>query len=266
MTISVHSLDLAYPTSDQAIVANMDAELDLTSITAIIGPNGCGKSTLLRGLLGLMSPANGKIVLDGEALTSWSAKRLARRIAFLPQSPSAPDGLTLRQIVGHGRFAHKGLLSGQTREDVSIIEEALHRTGLDDLADRPFSTLSGGERQRGWIALALAQKAKAIFLDEPTTFLDIGHQHDILDLVRELNQQDGIGIVMVLHDINQAAAYADRVIALDKGAIVADGRGEDIITAELMESLFKVKVQIQHLDHGTGRYPHCIPLASHMRA
>lgn len=266
MTISIRSLDLAYPTSPKPIIQNMQADLELDEITAIIGPNGCGKSTLLRSLLGLLTPSNGEIVLDGQALKSWPVKKLAKRIAFLPQRPSAPDGLSLRQIVSHGRFAHKGLLSAQTKEDMQIVDEALERTNLRDLADRPFSSLSGGECQRGWIALALAQKSKAIFLDEPTTFLDIGHQHEILDLVRQLNQQDNIGIVMVLHDINQAAAYADRLIALKDGGIVADGTGEEIITPDLMEDLFKIKVHIHHLDHGTARYPHCIALASHMRA
>ena len=264
MTIAARDLTLGY--NGATIVPALTLDIDLGQITAVIGPNGCGKSTLLRGLLGLLPPRAGGVALDGRPLRRWNARALARRIAFLPQSPVAPEGLTVRQVVSHGRFAHQSLWASQTEQDRRIVAEALDLTGLSHLGDRLFSTLSGGERQRGWIALALAQRAAAVFLDEPTTFLDLGHQLEILDLLRQLNVERNIGIVMVLHDVNHAAAYADRIIAMREGRLVADGTGVEVVTASLMRDLFGVSADIRLLDGDGRQYPHCIPLAAHMRA
>ncbi|MEM1048994.1 MAG: ABC transporter ATP-binding protein [Pseudomonadota bacterium] len=258
--MSLHATNLTLGYSGRPVVRDLSFSFDLRQSIAIIGPNGCGKSTLLRGLLGLLPPLSGSIELDGKAIGKWNARALARRIAFLPQSPVAPEGLTVRQIVEHGRFAHQSLWAPQTKEDRRIVGEALARTGLSHLADRQFSTLSGGERQRGWIALALAQRADAVFFDEPTTFLDLGHQLDIMDLLRRLNLDHDIGILMVLHDVNHAACYADRVVALHSGRLIADGNGPEVITAGLMADLFGVRTEIQMLEAGGRRYPHCIPL------
>lgn len=262
MSLSAKNLSLGY--DGLHVVRDLSLTLCLDRITAIIGPNGCGKSTLLRGLLGLLPTQSGNITIGGKPLQDWTAKALARRIAFLPQNPIAPDGLTVRQIVEHGRFAHQSPWKSRSNEDHGIVGEALKRTGLSHLAERHFSTLSGGERQRGWIALALAQQADALFLDEPTTFLDLGHQLEIMDLLRDLNRNSGIGIVMVLHDVNHAAAHADRILAMRSGRLIADGSCIDVVTSALMVDLFGVMAEIRVLEANGRRYPHCIPISANV--
>lgn len=259
MTLKANNIDLAYQT--HKIVRELSLELNPNEITAIIGPNGCGKSTLLRGLTGLLHPQNGAVTLDEKTIQSWPKKKLAKQIAILPQNPTAPEGLTVKQLVEHGRFAHQTLFSKPSIEDAEIVEWAMQQTSIIEYADRLFHTLSGGERQRAWIALALAQKAELLFLDEPTTFLDIGHQLEIMELLRNLNQSHKIGVVMVLHDINQAGIYADRLISLKEGKIIADGKPFDIISTDLMQTLFNAKTKIISYTHNGQKVPHCIPLS-----
>lgn len=259
MTLMAKNITLSY--RSHKIIDHLDLEIDPNEITAIIGPNGCGKSTLLKGLTGLLIPVEGKVTLDGKPLQEWPKKTLAKQIAILPQNPSAPKGLTVKQLVEHGRFAHQSLFSKPTLEDAEIVDWALQQTSVIDYQARLFDTLSGGERQRAWIALALAQKAKILFLDEPTTFLDIGHQLEVMELLKELNQSHNIGIVMILHDINQAGNSADRLIAMKQGCIVADGRAQEIITPKLMKELFNANTKIINYEHFGQQKSYCIPVS-----
>lgn len=265
MTFSIDNLTLGYAGLESIVIDSLSAQLSLDNITAIIGPNGSGKSTFLRGLLNLHQATKGHILLDQLAISKWPKKKLAKRIAFLPQNPTAPEGLTVQQIVEHGRFAHQSLWGNNSSDDNNAIDEALYHTNLTRFAHRPFATLSGGERQRGWIALALAQKADAIFLDEPTTFLDLGHQLEILELIKKLNVEKLIGVVMILHEVNHAAAFADRIIALQNGKIIADGEPEKVITKSNMDRLFNINSVIHDMEIQGVNYPHCIPLASQRR-
>lgn len=259
MNISAKNLSLAY--QKQTIVNDLSVKIDVSKITAIIGPNGCGKSTLLRGLTGLLRPLSGCVELNEKSLDLWSKKQLAKHIAILSQNPLAPDGLTVKQLVEHGRFAHQSLFSKATKQDIEIVDWAMEQTNVYDMRGRLFKSLSGGERQRAWIALALAQKSNMLFLDEPTTFLDIGHQFEIMELLQKLNQQHKIGIAMVLHDVNQACIYSDRLIAMRKGKIIVDGHPSEIINASLMYELFNAKTEIISLKRNGKIIPYCIPLS-----
>lgn len=256
MSLKINQLSLGY--GALRITQDLSLDLDTKDFIAIIGPNGCGKSTLLRGLTGALTPETGDVLLDDKNVANWPLKELAQRLVYLPQNPEAPDGLTLKQIVEHGRFAHHGLFSRKTDEDAELVDQAIAQTGLSDLSDRMFSTLSGGERQRGWIALALAQNANLFLLDEPTTYLDIGHQAQALDLLKQLNKDREIGVIVVLHDINHAATYADRILAMKDGEIIADGAPNDIISVELIKELFGVEVKIIAVEMLGQNKPHCI--------
>lgn len=258
MTLATEKASWGY--RDQVIIPPLDCTIDTSSIIAIIGPNGCGKSTLLRGLTGLLPGISGYVELDGKVVQDWPRKAFAKRIAVLAQSPSAPDGLTVRQLVEHGRFPHQGVFGQGQKDDREIVDWALSVVRLSHMQDRVFQSLSGGERQRGWIALALAQKSDMLFLDEPTTFLDIGHQLEILELLHQLNQELGLGIVMVLHDINHASMYADRIIAMKEGHIQADGSASQVINQELVQHLFNTHARIIEVDHNGGMVPFSIPL------
>lgn len=258
MTLATHAVSWGY--KDQIIIPPLDLMLETDKITAIIGPNGCGKSTLLRGLTGLLAGVSGYVELDGKELLDWPRKAFAKRIAVLAQSPTAPEGLTVRQLVEHGRFPHQGLFGQRQSEDREIVDWALSVVRLSHMQDRVFQSLSGGERQRGWVALALAQKSDMLFLDEPTTFLDIGHQLEIMELLQKLNQDLGLGIAMVLHDINHASMYADRIIAMKEGHIHADGPANNVINVQLVKHLFNTHAHIIELDHNGSKVPFSIPL------
>jgi iron complex transport system ATP-binding protein len=262
MTLEAHSITVGY--GALPVLSKVALALEPGRITAIIGPNGCGKSTLMRALGGMLVPVHGTVTLENTPIARWPRKRLARHLALLPQAPVAPDGMSVRRVVEHGRFAHQGFFAGASEEDHDIVRWAIAKVGLTQFAERPFSQLSGGERQRGWIALALAQKPQWLLLDEPTTFLDIGHQFEVLDLLVDLNRNAGLGIVMVLHDINQAAMYADRIVAMQSGAIIADGSPHDVVNADLVRDLFALAVDIIEVGEAAQRRPHCVALPAHL--
>ena len=234
--LSAEALTIRY--RDRTIVPRLDLVIPPGRITAIVGPNGCGKSTLLKALTRLIPAKEGRVVLDGTELRSRSAKDLARTIGLLPQSPTAPEGIAVADLVSRGRHPHQKAFARFTAHDGEVVAGALAATGTAELADRPVDELSGGQRQRVWIAMALAQETDILLLDEPTTFLDLSHQIDVLDLLADLNQLQGTTIVMVLHDINLAARYADHLIAMRAGEIVADGPPGDVLTEELISEVF----------------------------
>ena len=234
--LSAESLTLAY--GDREVVHDLDLSIPSGQITAIVGANGCGKSTLLRALARLIRPRSGQVVLDGAVLASRPTKEVARTLGLLPQSPLAPEGIAVADLVGRGRHPHQRLLARWTAHDYAAVAAALEATGIADLADRSIDELSGGQRQRVWIAMALAQETDILLLDEPTTFLDVAHQIDVLDLLTDLNRSRGTTIVMVLHDLNLAARYADELVAVVAGRVHALGSPRDIVTAELVRDVF----------------------------
>ncbi|MDK1489740.1 ABC transporter ATP-binding protein [Sinorhizobium sp. 7-81] len=210
-------------------------------VRALIGPNGSGKSTALQALAGLIKPAEGRAEIDNVPVASMSRRAIAKKLAFLPQQPTAPDEMTVAQLVRQGRYPHVGLFRSYDRTDEQAIEWALESTGLTGLADRSLQELSGGERQRAWISAALAQEAGILLLDEPTSFLDIGYQVEVLDLVHRLSRERGVTIVMAIHDINQAVAISDRISLLEKGELRFDGTPRDLAESGLIEKTFRVR-------------------------
>ncbi|QCW50745.1 ABC transporter ATP-binding protein [Nocardioides dongxiaopingii] len=207
------------------------------SFTVIIGPNGCGKSTLLRALARLLEPSSGRVVLDGRAVSDYRGKEAARVVGLLPQTSLAPDGITVADLVGRGRYPHQGLIRGFSAADKAAVDRAMTATGVADLASRPVDELSGGQRQRVWVAMALAQETPLLLLDEPTTYLDIAHQIDLLDLLAGLHR-GGSTLVAVLHDLNQATRYATHLVVMKDGAVAAQGPPRDIFTADLVHEVF----------------------------
>ncbi len=248
--------------SDNIVIPQVSLTLNEGEITCLIGPNGCGKSTLLKALAGLLSPTEGQVLLDNKTLSNWSPKALARRLTLLPQSPVAPDDISVHQLVSYGRFAHQGLFGRMSQQDIDAVDNALNQTGMQPLKHRIFNTLSGGERQRGWIALALAQQSDILLLDEPTTYLDIGHQLEALDLLSRLNQQQGLTVIMVLHDINQASQYGDRILTMKQGRIIADGTPLEVITPKLMQQVFGIDIELIVREQGQKQYPYGMPLTA----
>ncbi|MEM9632218.1 MAG: ABC transporter ATP-binding protein [Pseudomonadota bacterium] len=255
MYLTAENLSVGY--RSKQVLRDVSLSVDPSEIAVIIGPNGSGKSTLLTALSGQISPAGGKVFLQGKSLASWRRRSLARNLAFLPQQPQAPGHIRVRDLVTFGRFAHRGPLSSPSARDHEAVDHALEQTGSTQLADRDFGALSGGERQRVWISLVLAQSPRFLLMDEPTSFLDPGFQYQILDLLKSLVTQQEMGLVMVLHDVNQASLYADRVIALQDGRIAADGSPKDVITPSLVGELFGLNVQV--LSSMKTMRPFCVP-------
>ncbi|MEJ1155362.1 ABC transporter ATP-binding protein [Microbacterium marmarense] len=235
-------ITLAY--GDRAIIEGLDLEIPAGAITAIIGANGCGKSTLLRALARLIAPKTGHVILDGKDLHTRPSKEVARTLGLLPQSPVAPEGIVVTDLVGRGRHPHQKLLARWSEHDYEVVAQSLAATGVEDLADRPVDELSGGQRQRVWIAMALAQETDILLLDEPTTFLDVAHQIEVLDLLTDLNRNLGSTIVMVLHDMNMAARYADYVFALSGGRVIAHGAPNEVMTSGLIRDVFNIESEI----------------------
>ncbi|MEU7881064.1 ABC transporter ATP-binding protein [Microbispora bryophytorum] len=223
---------------DRTVVDGLDLEIPDGQVTVIIGPNACGKSTLLRALGRLLKPRRGSVLLDGAELARIPTRRVAQEIGLLPQTPVPPEGITVSELVTRGRQPHHKWWQQWTEADEKAVGEAMDRTATGDLAERLVDELSGGQRQRAWIAMALAQDTGLLLLDEPTTYLDIAHQVEVLDLVRQLNRERGRTVVVVLHDLNQAARYADHLIAMKAGRIVAQGAPRDVITADLVHEVF----------------------------
>ncbi|MDR5701821.1 ABC transporter ATP-binding protein [Agromyces aerolatus] len=226
------------------VIEGLDVALPPGRITAIVGPNACGKSTLLRGLARLHPLEAGRVTLDGEDLTRMPRRDVARRVGVLPQSSIAPDGVRVADLVGRGRYPHQGWFGRHSSDDDAVVAEALAATGVADLADRPIDELSGGQRQRVWIAMVLAQKTDVVLLDEPTTFLDVTHQLELLDLLTSLNRERGTTVVMVLHELNLAARYADHLVVMSAGAIVAEGAPRDVLTSEIVQRAFGLSARV----------------------
>ncbi|QHM95910.1 iron-enterobactin ABC transporter ATP-binding protein [Kosakonia sacchari] len=226
--------------------------------TAIIGPNGCGKSTLLRTLSRLMTPAQGHVYLDGEQIQRYASKEVARRIGLLAQNATTPGDITVQELVARGRYPHQPLFTRWRKEDDEAVQRAMRATGVESLATQSVDTLSGGQRQRAWIAMVLAQETAIMLLDEPTTWLDISYQIDLLELLSELNREQGYTLAAVLHDLNQACRYATHLIALRDGKIVAQGAPKEIVTAELIEAVYSMRCMI--IDDPIAHTPLVVPL------
>jgi len=252
--LATRNLTLAYDRRE--VIRNLDVEIPDRSFTVIIGANGCGKSTLLRALARVLRPANGSVLLDGKAIGEYPSRQVARTIGLLPQSPISPDAITVLELVSRGRFPHQGALRRESPEDRAVIERCLAETGLTDLKQRPVAELSGGQRQRAWIAMALAQDTDLLLLDEPTTYLDLAHQIEVLDLCARLHAA-GRTVVAVLHDLNQAARYASHLIALREGEVLAAGAPDRVITADLVEQAFGLSARI--MQDPESRTPLVIP-------
>ncbi|QDP38952.1 ABC transporter ATP-binding protein [Radiobacillus deserti] len=223
---------------DKTVIHDISLEIPSNKINVIIGANACGKSTLLKTLARLIKPKSGMVTLDGKQISKIPPKQLARVVGLLPQSPIVPEGITVADLVGRGRFPHQSLFNGWTKKDYEAVAEAMEIMNITDLANQHIDELSGGQRQRVWIAMALAQQTDILFLDEPTTFLDITYQVEILDMLTDLNRKHGTTIVMVLHDINLSARYADHIFALNKGKLVAEGEPSEVITSSLIKDIF----------------------------
>ena len=258
-TLTAESITLAY--GDRAIIQHLDVQIPPGRITAIVGANGCGKSTLLRALARLLPPREGRVLLDGESLQSRHSKEVARVLGLLPQSPTAPEGIAVADLVGRGRHPHQKLLARWSARDYEVVAQSLAATGTTDLADRAVDELSGGQRQRAWIAMALAQETDVLLLDEPTTFLDVAHQIEVLDLLTDLNRDRGTTIVMVLHDINLAARYADHIFAMRAGELVASGTPAEVVTATLIKEVFDLDALV--IPDPTSGTPIVLPRGRH---
>ncbi|RDI50184.1 ABC transporter ATP-binding protein [Nocardia mexicana] len=245
----------------RTISDQLSVEIPDGAFTVVIGPNACGKSTLLRALARLLTPESGAVLLDGKPITAYPPKEVARRIGLLPQSSTAPDGIRVADLVARGRYPHQSLLRQWSRADEEAVAAAMAATGVTELSARAVDELSGGQRQRVWIAMVLAQDTPVILLDEPTTYLDIAHQIQLLDLCRSLQRDSGRTVVAVLHDLNHAFRYADHLVAMKEGRVVAAGAPREIVTAELVQEVFDLGCRIVD-DPETGA-PLVVPLAEH---
>jgi iron complex transport system ATP-binding protein len=252
--LSTQLLTLAY--DGAPIVDAMDLTIPAGKITALVGPNGCGKSTLLRGLARLLAPRAGAVLLDGRAIHTLPTKALARELGILPQGPVAPEGLTVRELVAQGRYPHQSWYQQWSETDERATRSALEKTGMADLAERPVDALSGGQRQRAWIAMTLAQETRVLLLDEPTTYLDMSHQLEVMHLLRDLNA-DGATVVLVVHDLNLAARYAHHMVAIANGSVACAGSPSDVMTEQMLRDVFSVKADIVR-DARLG-VPLCLP-------
>lgn len=257
--LRARELSLGY--GERTIVEGLDVTVAAGTVTSIVGANGCGKSTLLRGLARLLVPQAGQVVLDGDDIARLSAKDLARRLGLLPQSPITPEAMTVADLVALGRHPHRSLLGGWSKRDDAAVDEALRLTGVEDLAGRRVDQLSGGQRQRVWIATVLAQHTGTLLLDEPISFLDISRAVDVLDVIVDLNQSRRTTVVMVLHDLNLAARYSDRLIAMRAGRVVAEGTPAEVVTEEIVEEVFGIACRV--VDDPVSGTPLVVPIGRH---
>jgi iron complex transport system ATP-binding protein len=259
----LHAEELTLGYGDADVVSAVSLAIPDGAITAVIGPNACGKSTLLRGLSRLLRPRGGAVCLDGKRIHRMRTIDVAAELGLLPQEPTAPDGITVRDLVGRGRYPHQGWIRQWTREDEAAVAAALDATGTAHIAEQRVNDLSGGQRQRAWVAMALAQETDLLLLDEPTTVLDISHQVELLDLFADLNKQAGKTIVAVLHDLNLACRYADNIVAMKDGQVFAEGRACEIISAEAVEEVFGIECEV--IPDPVSGTPMVVPQGRHRR-
>lgn len=258
-TLQAEKLTLGY--DDRTVVDDLTVSIPTGKVTMIVGANACGKSTLLRGLARLLKPKSGSVLLDGKSIHSVPTRQVATQLGLLPQTPVAPDGITVADLVGRGRYPHQGWFRQWSKEDDAAVAAALADTDTLELASRPVDELSGGQRQRVWIAMALAQETGILLLDEPTTFLDVSHQVEVLDLLTDLNHRTGTTIAIVLHDLNLAARYADHLIALKDGNIAASGTPDDVVDEDLMRDVFGMESRV--VPDPVSGTPMIVPIGRH---
>ncbi len=252
--ISVKKLSVAYESN--TIIEDMNLSIPKGKISIIIGANGCGKSTLLKTIARINKPKSGDILINNKNIKKVKEKDIAREVAFLPQGPVCPSGLTVRELVAFGRFPHQKMIGGLNNHDKDIIDWAIKETGLSEFADREVENLSGGQRQRAWIAMTLAQETDIIMLDEPTTYLDMSYQLEVLEVLQKLNREKQITVVIVLHELNNACRFADNIIGLKKGKIVCQGRPLDVINKENLKEIYGIDAKLQLSEDGS--YPICM--------
>lgn len=252
--ISVNNLSVAY--EENLIIDNMNLIIPKGEISVIIGANGCGKSTLLKTIARVIKAKSGEVFINGKNIKSQKEKYLATQVAFLPQGPVCPSGITVKELVSFGRFPHQKLIGGLNLHDKEIVDWAIEETGLKEFADREIENLSGGQRQRAWIAMTLAQETDIIMLDEPTTYLDMSYQLEVLQVLEKLNKQKNITIVMVLHELNNACRFASNIIALKKGEIICQGMPKEAITKENLREIYGIEGKLQLSEN--KNYPICI--------
>ncbi|GJM82827.1 iron-dicitrate ABC transporter ATP-binding protein [Paenibacillus sp. HMSSN-139] len=242
VSLKTSHLDIAY--EDRLIVEDLNISIPEGKITALVGANGSGKSTVLKTMARILQPKSGSVLLNGKSIHKQSTREVAKQLAILPQNPTAPEGLTVYELVSYGRFPHQKGFGGLKSEDRNIVEWAIEATRMTEFSDRALEQLSGGQRQRAWIAMALAQETDILFLDEPTTFLDMAHQLEVLQLLEELNATSNRTIVMVVHDLNHAARYAHYMIAIKQGQAVASGTPEEVVTSNVLRDVFGIEADI----------------------
>ncbi|RED44849.1 ABC transporter ATP-binding protein [Aestuariispira insulae] len=248
MTITCDALVAGY--GEQKVLKGLSLALSPGAINVLIGPNGCGKSTLLRTAAGLLKPVSGEVQLDNKPIGQWPRRKLARQISFLPQAPVVPENMTVAQLVEQGRFAHRGLLGGMRGEDRDAVDWALEQTGLTAFRARSVAGLSGGERQRVWIAAALAQQTQIVLLDEPTTYLDIGHQLEVLELLQDLSRNRALTVLISLHEISHALMFGDRIFLMENGHLRFEGSPAALAETDLLQTVFAVEGSFRRLDRG----------------
>ncbi|MEV4311073.1 ABC transporter ATP-binding protein [Actinocrispum sp. NPDC049592] len=261
--VRLHASGLGLGYGERLVVDDLDLAVEQGTITSVIGPNGCGKSTLLRALGRLLAPRAGEVLLDGKRIDKLPTKEVARTVGLLPQTPQAPDGLTVADLVARGRHPHQTWYRQWSVTDEAAVTDALKLTGMDEHAHRVVDELSGGQRQRAWISMTLAQETELLLLDEPITYLDLAHQVDVLDLVQDLHATRGTTVVMVLHDLNLAARYSHRLVAMRAGEIVAQGDPHDVLTEQLLRDVFDLDAKIM-TDPVAGT-PMVVPIGSRHR-
>ncbi|SMO85821.1 ABC transporter ATP-binding protein [Melghirimyces algeriensis] len=254
---ALHTKSLTLSYGEQIVINELDLTIPKGKVTVFVGSNGCGKSTLLKSLARLLKPHNGSVILEGKSIAKLPTKEVAKKLAILPQSPEAPEGLTVLQLVKQGRYPHQSWLKQWSKKDEEAVQRALEVTRMTPFQEKTVDSLSGGQRQRAWIAMTLAQETDIILLDEPTTYLDMSYQIEILDLLFELNETEKRTIVMVLHDLNLTCRYAHHIVALKDQTVYAQGRPEDVVNCELVKDVFNMECQVTK-DPLFGT-PHCIP-------
>lgn len=252
--ISVKNLSVSY--ENNIIIEDMDLCIPKGKISIIIGANGCGKSTLLKTISRINKPRKGDIFINNKNIKKVKKKDIAKEVAFLPQGPVCPSGLTVRELVAFGRFPHQKIIGGLNNHDKEVIDWAIEETGLSEFADREVDNLSGGQRQRAWIAMTLAQETEIIMLDEPTTYLDMSYQLEVLEVLQKLNKEKNITVVIVLHELNNACRFADNIIGLKKGKIICEGKPIEVITKDTLKEIYGIDANLQRSEN--GEYPVCM--------